>query len=147
MSRKIVYLGGLGVLVVAALIAVVLARPDTGPPETAAIDARPAPPPVEVTAVELYKAYQENAALAGTHITNRSVIVSGSLVSVGRDLGGAAYLNLDVGEDLQWVQCYLAMPEPERAMSLPGGQEVRLRGTVMGGAPTGVLVRECVLLE
>jgi len=103
------------------------------------VDAYLAEPPIAVTATELVKAYQNEAA-ADERFKDRKVWVTGYVLRTGRGTLGTPYVELDPGKtEGGAVRCFFERGRTLTVEELKENQEVTIEGRVF--AKTGNEVR------
>jgi hypothetical protein len=108
--------------------------PGSGGPSTSAsqVDSSPA---IEITATALVQAYQDNEVAADQRFKGTTLLVSGAVDSVGKDVWGAPYVSLRTDEEalgLRSVQAMFSRSDEWRVASLSKGQRVSIRGRCDG---------------
>lgn len=99
-------------------------------------------PVVDVTARKLYADYDANEVSADDKYKGKILRVSGTIMTIGKDVMDAPYVELGVGDDVLGVQC---MFDDTGALgSLRKGQKltVRCKGD---GKMGNVILRGCML--
>lgn len=102
-------------------------------------------PVVQVNAIDLYAAYEQNEIAAGEKYKDKILEISGTVDSIGRDLTDSMYVTLETNNLLGSVQCFLKDSETEKASQLQSGQEVILTGEADGMMITNVVIDECTI--
>ena len=98
--------------------------------------------PISVSADQLYREYSDNEIAADTTYKNKSVVVSGTVKSLGKDILGSPYVVLDAGF-LLGVQCVFSRSDTSLAR-VSKGDSISVRGRV-SGKMGNVVVRDCAL--
>jgi hypothetical protein len=86
----------------------------------------------QVTAVDLYDAFARQEIAAGQKFGGKSLLVSGTVSDVGRDIAGTAYVALATSSKLFSVQCSFPEREVAPLAGLHRGDRVRLRRLKLG---------------
>ena len=87
--------------------------------------------PIEVTANEIYQAYEDNQIVADDRFKDKDIIVTGVVDDIKRDLVGNPYVTLETGT--YWsVQCIFPKEDVAVLIKLSKGQKVRIAGKVTG---------------
>jgi hypothetical protein len=87
--------------------------------------------PIEVTANEIYQAYEDNQIVADDRFKDKDIIVTGVVDDIKRDLVGNPYVTLETGT--YWsVQCIFPKEDVAVLTKLSKGQKVRIAGKVTG---------------
>lgn len=90
-------------------------------------------PDYEVTAAELFRAYDTNEVAAKVKYKGKLVKVSGKFVGSGVGVGDKSYAILDVpGNVLLTVQCYFPESSEHQLLRLRKGEQVTITGVVDG---------------
>jgi len=102
-----------------------------------------------IWAPNLYQAYKQNEVAADERFDGKTIIVTGVVDSIGKDIIGTPYVTLrteSFGSNLYsaWVQCMFADTAIEQLSQLRVGQEVKIKGKVSGYLVT-VILRGCTL--
>ena len=85
--------------------------------------------PIEVTANEIYHAYEDNQIVADDQFKEKDIIVTGVIDDIKRDLVGNPYVTLETGT--YWsVQCIFPKEDVVVLTKLSKGQKVRIAGKV-----------------
>ena len=109
---------------------------------------QPTPSAIEVTAQELYSAYDANQVAADAKYKDKTLKVTGVVESIGKDILDTPYITLTSGGQYEvWgVQCMFDEKyEPELA-KLTKGQMVTVQGEC-DGYLVNVLLRDCALIS
>jgi hypothetical protein len=100
--------------------------------------------PFITTAEELYGAYVANQVAADSKYRSHSVIVSGIIRSIGKDITNQAYIVIGGRGFLDGVQCSFSASEEAAIATLSQGQNVAVKGRV-AGKMGNVLLQACTL--
>lgn len=132
--------------VVALLIVIGMAAGD--PPassEAANAAADPAEPPVEVTARELFSAYEANEASAKMKYGDKSLLVSGKIADITLDFMDNPVIGLKTGNQFMSAQASLIEADQPKAADLSKGQDIKLlcgEVTEVAGTP---MLSDCAI--
>lgn len=104
-------------------------------------------PPVEVSANDLLKAYKDNEIAANNKFKDKSVLVSGTLKSIGAGITDKPLLTLKAGGEFEFnePQATLAESDEAKAASLSKGQKIKLLcigNSEVAGTP---MLKDCVI--
>lgn len=136
----IAVLVGLGLIIIAAIFG------DGGTGGSGSSPATPAAstePPLEVTATELFNAYQANEAAAQQQYGDKPLLVTGTVDGVDLDFSDRPVVKLATSNQFMSAQANLTNASVPRASELSKGQSVRLLCGSVGeviGMPT---LRDC----
>ena len=83
---------------------------------------------MSVTASQLYSDYKGNQVAADEKYKGKTIEVSGTISTIGKDLLDTMYVSLKTGDIFGTIQCMLEDTELEKAASLTQGQQITLRG-------------------
>jgi hypothetical protein len=102
---------------------------DLLPPPGAATRATPPPPPacLTVSARELYRRFAENSTAAERYFKDKTVLVTGQVQAVGREILGLPYVILSGG-----VQCVFPRDAEDTLAQLHSGQDLTVGGQCLG---------------
>lgn len=101
---------------------------------------------VIVTAIELCKAYDENEVNADNLYKNKTLEITGTIESIGKDMLDDTYVTLEDGEtySLKNVQCYFKdKTEIDKVASLKKGDEITIIGQGDGAVLGKPIVKNC----
>lgn len=104
---------------------------------------------LEVKAVDLITAYDENAVAADKEYKDKTLKITGTISSIGVDIAEQAYLVLTDENDpyaILGVQCYFEKEQEDTLTNLKEGDTVTLTGTCEGKV-INVSVKDCQLAE
>lgn len=103
---------------------------------------------IEISAVDLYDAYAENAVRADGLYKDKVVNVTGTISNITQDiLTGNPCVVFDVGDIVYSVQCFFSEDRAESVASLNDGQTVTISGTCTGLSVVSVQLSRCVLVN
>lgn len=109
--------------------------------------AEPEETAIQISATDLYAAFDANEISADSAYEGKLVEVSGRVNNVGKDILDDEYIMLKSGTLIGGVQCMLESNAVEQASTLSEDDEVTLRGRVSSGSSLTVLVRGCTFVE
>jgi hypothetical protein len=102
------------------------------------------PTPIEVTANEIYQAYEDNQIVADEQFKDKYIIVTGIVDDIKKDILGNPYVTLETSS--YWsVQCMFPKEDIAVLTKLSKGQKVRIAGRVTG-TTMNVLLEHCRLV-
>lgn len=104
---------------------------------------------VEVSAVDLINAYDENAVSADSQYKDKTLKITGTVSSIGVDVADRAYIMLKDENDpyaILGVQCYFEEDQKDSLTSLKEGDTVTVIGTCEGQV-VSVSVKNCQITE
>lgn len=104
---------------------------------------------LEVKAVDLITAYDENAVAADKEYKDKALKITGTISSIGVDIAEQAYLVLTDENDpyaILGVQCYFGKEQEDTLTNLKEGDTVTLTGRCEGKV-INVSVKDCQLAE
>lgn len=140
MKHKIIS-GILALLVLGFIMSKIAPTTPSSPADSAATEQQPA---VQVSAVDLYAAYEANGIAADAVYKDKIVEVSGTVGNVDKDILDHMYVTLKTRNIIGSVQCMLEDSEMATAMTLSEGNQITVVGRVSGKLGN-VLLRECVI--
>lgn len=138
------------VAVIAALVVFVLVFgervPDTPDPTAPTATTAPAQvDAIEISAEDLWLAYDQNSVGADEKYTGKTLKVTGDVRSIGEDVLGQTYITLDVGETLMSIQCYFEGDAIKGIIDLLEGDHVTLVGKCEGKT-LNVTMEDCTIV-
>ena len=83
---------------------------------------------MSVTATQLYSDYKGNQVAADEKYKGKTLEVSGTISTIGKDILDTMYVSLKTGDIIGAVQCMLEDSELEKAANLTQGQQITLTG-------------------
>jgi len=101
---------------------------------------------LEITAPELYRAYEANEVSADGQYKGKRLLITGVVGSIGKDILDDPYVSLKI-DYLQSVNCYFDDKNNKVLSQLSKGQKVQIIGTCAGLTLTDVVVKDCELWE
>src|SRR5262249_33724439 len=114
---------------------------------TAEVEAYLNDPPVSITAAELLRAYQNEAA-ADARFKDRKIWLTGQVLRFGRTPLGAPYVELAPGKgEAGLVRWHLDKGRAPRVPALKEEQEVTIEGDAARKSGNEVRVNDCRLLD
>jgi hypothetical protein len=103
---------------------------------------------VEVTAVELSQAYDDNKVAADAKYEDKTLQISGVIDDIGKDILDAPYVTLKGRETSFFgVQCMFSRNDEALLANLSKGQQLTLQGKLSGELIGNVLVRGCTIID
>jgi hypothetical protein len=100
---------------------------------------------IEITAKDLFAAYNENEIAADNQYKKKTLKVTGTISNIGTDILDNIYITLETGELLYSVQCYFANSEEEaKVANLSKGDTITLIGTC-DGMSLNVVMKKCII--
>lgn len=108
------------------------------------------PAPIEISAVDLWKAYTDNEVNADNQYGDQLLAVTGTITDIGKDIvTGNPCVSLDSGSEysLYPVQCFFSAGDKnsEALAALKDGQEITVYGTCSGAPVASVQLSDCYL--
>jgi hypothetical protein len=105
----------------------------------------PAQRAIKVSAEELVASFEDDEVAARKKYKGKTLLVSGTLASTGKDLFDGVYLTLEGGAgDFDQVWCDMVPAEYARTLALTPGKPVKVRGLAKG-KDLHVSLKGCVL--
>lgn len=99
---------------------------------------------IEITAVDLLKAFQEDEMAANAKYVDRVLMVTGTVLNIQTDSSGAT-VNLQSNDPLATVTCSFYQDD-KGVKTIKAGSPVRVKG-VCTGMLTDVVLNKCSLVE
>ena len=99
---------------------------------------------MEVTASELYRAYEANEVSADQQYKGKRLLITGVVENIGKDVMDNPYVALKI-DFLKGVNCYFDDENNKVLSQLSKGQKIQIIGTCAGLTLTDVVVRDCGL--
>ena len=103
-----------------------------------------APAAIKVTANELMQAYVDNKVKADETYKDKTVELSGTVDTIGKDITDTPYITLKTKEMLYSVQVYFTAEDTKKLGDLKKGQSIKVTGKCTG-AMGNVNVKDAVL--
>ena len=97
---------------------------------------------IYTSAAELYAAYDANELDADARFKGRLLRVSGTVTSIGKEILGAPYLTLGVGEQMAHVQCVFSRQDTASLAALRKGMKVTIT-CKCAGKLLNVILKDC----
>ncbi len=110
------------------------------------VPAAPKEAVIKTTATELYDAYDANQIAADEKYKGKTLEITGTIYSIGKDVLNSPYVQLEAKNPLLGVQCYLSKDEASKAATLQKGQKVTLKGRG-DGKILNAMVKDCVIVQ
>ncbi len=101
---------------------------------------------MEVTASELYRAYEANEVSADQQYKGKRLLITGAVENIGKDVMDNPYVALKI-DFLKGVNCYFDDENNKVLSQLNKGQKIQIIGTCAGLTLTDVVVKDCELWE
>jgi len=101
---------------------------------------------IEITASELYRAYEANEVSADEQYKGKRMAITGVVGNIGKDILDNPYLSLKV-DYFQSVNCYFSDKNNKIISQISKGQKVTIIGECAGLTLTDVVVQDCELWE
>lgn len=101
---------------------------------------------IEITASELYRAYEANEVSADEQYKGKKMAITGVVGNIGKDILDNPYLSLKV-DYFQSVNCYFSDKNNKIISQISKGQKVTIIGECAGLTLTDVVVQDCELWE
>ncbi|WP_273005605.1 hypothetical protein [Chryseobacterium sp.] len=101
---------------------------------------------IEITASELYRAYEANEVSADEQYKGKKMAITGIVGNIGKDILDNPYLSLKV-DYFQSVNCYFSDKNNKIISQISKGQKVIIIGECTGLTLTDVVVQDCELWE
>jgi len=101
---------------------------------------------MEVTASELYRAYEANEVSADQQYKGKRLLITGVVENIGKDVMDNPYVALKI-DFLKGVNCYFDDENNKVLSHLSKGQKIQIIGTCAGLTSTDVVVKDCELWE
>lgn len=146
----------LGILLIAAAIGNDESEPkktgDSTPPQSQSEsnkgNEQKEEPPIEITARELWSAYDENEVNADNLYKKKTISVTGTVFEIGKDLlTDTPFIALKAGDSLgiYAIQCFFQdSSENEKISAVKDGDTVSIVGTC-NGKSINVMLRDCTI--
>lgn len=100
---------------------------------------------IEITAEELFEAFDNNEVAANRDYKGKEIKVTGIITEIGTDAWGNAYVALETNDLFRDVKCYFDSDMLDAVAELSKHQTVTLTG-VCKGLSADVLIRECKIV-
>lgn len=100
----------------------------------------------EMTAKQLYEAYENNAVNADNHYKGKRILVSGVITDFGTDILNKPYLSFSVG-DFMAVTCYFSEEQANIVGQLSKGDNISVIGSCQGNLLGNVVIEESQIWE
>lgn len=142
---KISGVGCLVAIVVLVLIGIAVGGGETATDNQAAAASAPAEPPLQVTARELFAAYDANEAAAQAKYGNRALLVTGTVDGVDLDFTDKPVVKLRTQNEFMSAQAALVEASHAKATSLSKGQSVTLSCVSVGEVMGTPMLRDCTI--
>jgi hypothetical protein len=100
---------------------------------------------IEITAIELLKAFQQDETAGNTKYVDKVLIVTGTVTGIQTDSSGQATVSLQTNDLLAAVTCSFYQDD-EGVKIIKAGSPVRIKG-VCTGMLTDVVLNKCSLVK
>lgn len=100
---------------------------------------------LEITAIELLKAFQQDETAANAKYVDKVLIVAGMVTGIQTDSSGQATVSLQTNDLLAAVTCSFYQDD-EGVKKLKAGSQARIKG-ICTGMLTDVVLNKCSLAE
>lgn len=148
-KKKIGCVGAAAIIVVILIAAGVATRDPAQSPSGSSTASRPAaapaPPPIEVTARQLLEDYSANEVAGDNKYKGRTLLVTGRVDEIAKDVFGSVVLYLQTGETFNRVMATMAARDDSRFANLSKGQNVTLRCRGNGLLVGSPILDKCAL--
>lgn len=101
---------------------------------------------LEITASELYRAYEANEVSADEQYKGKRMAITGTIGMIGKDVLDNPYVSFRI-DYLQGVNCYFSDENNKIISQLSKGQKVTIIGTCSGLTLTDVVIKDCEIWE
>ncbi len=103
---------------------------------------------INITAVDLYNAYDANEVSADSAYKDKVVVVTGTVSDIGKNVINQTYIALQDGSayGLTGVQCFFGAEQESAVGSVSKGDSVKLIGKCVGENLVNVQLNNCYLL-
>ena len=108
----------------------------------------PTPIPIEVSAGELYQAYESNEVAAALKYEGKTAVVDGTISSIA-DAGSKYDIKLGTEETFSFVSivCKVDKSHLETVLTLSEGQYVTVKGRIKGQSIIDIVVENCSIQD
>ncbi|MFC6098362.1 hypothetical protein ACFPVY_17070 [Flavobacterium qiangtangense] len=96
----------------------------------------------EITAPDLYQAYEANEVSADEQYKGKKIAVTGTIGNIGKDVLDNPYVSLEVGY-LQSVNCYFSDENNKIISQLGKREKVTIIGKCKGFTLQNVVIQDC----
>jgi len=104
-------------------------------------------PAIKVSASEIYADYKANQVAADTKYKGKTIEVSGTINSIGKDILDTPYVSLNAGDILSTVQCMFDKGDSAQLATLAKDTRIVLTGKVRGQVIMNVLLDNCSIVK
>lgn len=104
---------------------------------------------VKVSAIQMSADYKENEVAADAKYKNKTVEISGSVDTIGKDILDTPYIAFQTAnqyEILDRVQCMFSRSDEVELAAVAKGQKITLRGEVSGKLGN-IIVKSCEIVK
>ena len=100
----------------------------------------------EITALELYQAYNANEVAADEKYKNKKLAVTGVIENISKDALNDPYISLEIGY-FKTVNCYFSDKDTKVISQLSKGQNITIVGECNGLKASIVMLNECEVYD
>ena len=97
---------------------------------------------IEISARELMQAYKANEVDADVRYKDKTLVVSGTVDNIKKDIFNTLYITLETGEFLSSIQCYFDDSHEKELGNIQKGQSLTIKGNC-GGLLGNVSLKDC----
>lgn len=112
--------------------------------QTVSVSATPVKELAQWQAAQIMSLYKENKVRADNALKGETIIVTGKVDTIGKDIVGSPYVTLDTDDDFFKIQVYFKSSQVSKLASLNPGQYINLAGRC-DGAMGNVIIRDAEL--
>lgn len=105
-------------------------------------DSNPSEEVIEISARDLFAAYEENEVAADQKYKGKKLKVTGTIKDFGTNILDDSYITLETEEYFLSIQCYFKESELDKVTNLSKGQTITLIG-VCDGMSMNVVIENC----
>jgi hypothetical protein len=135
------------ILVIAGIRSVTADHSTEGPAESAGTIAPVQQPAAQFMASQIVAEYEANEVAADGRYKGRTIVVSGTIETIGKDISDTPYVTLKGGEyEFRSVQAFFEEKDLAQLAQLRKGQDVYIEGTC-AGLMMNVLLKGSRLVE
>ncbi len=102
---------------------------------------------IKVTALKLASDYKANQVAADSKYEGKTVEVTGTITSIGKDILDTPYVTLNGGDIITSVQCMFDKSDQAELATLSKDTRITLQGKVRGGLIMNVLLDNCSIVK
>ena len=105
-----------------------------------------APTAMEVSAVALHRAYNDNEVAADEQFKGKLLRVTGTVSGIKKDFMDDIYVELDTGEMFGELHASFRDNQKSKIMALRKGQSITFEGSINGFLMNSVMMRNCQIV-